>query len=112
MPRLSGSVWLTHEVRSGEWKGFGVGAGLFAAGEREGGLANSYRVPGYTRADASLFYRGNGWRAALGVKNVFDKDYIESPVSRARRPIPAHRAACLQRSKSSFEHAATTAIAE
>ena len=60
VPRLSSSVWLTHEVRSGEWKGFGVGAGLFAAGEREGGLANSYRVPGYTRADASLFYRGNG----------------------------------------------------
>lgn len=82
VPRNSGSLWVKREIRSGEWRGFGFGAGFFAAGKREGDLANSYRVPGYTRADASLFYRGNGWRATLGVKNVFDKEYIESPVSR------------------------------
>ena len=78
VPRVSGSLWLTREI----WKGFGAGGGFFAAGSREGDLANSFRVPGYARADASLFYRGSGWRATLGLKNVFDKEYIESPVSR------------------------------
>lgn len=78
VPRSSGSLWVTREI----WKGFGLGGGFFAAGERSGDLANSFRVPGYVRADASLFYRGNGLRATLGLKNVFDKEYIEAPVSR------------------------------
>ena len=82
VPRASGSLWMTREFRSGDWKGFGFGAGVFAASKREGDLNNSYRVPGYARVDASLFYRGDGCRTALGVKNVLDKEYIESPVSR------------------------------
>jgi iron complex outermembrane receptor protein len=82
VPRYSGSLWATREIRGGDWKGFGFGAGVFAAGKREGDLNNSYQVPGYTRADASLHYRSDGWRITLGVKNVFDKEYIESPVSR------------------------------
>ncbi|MFZ5557340.1 MAG: hypothetical protein ACOZDY_11575 [Pseudomonadota bacterium] len=51
-------------------------------GDREGDLANSFEVPGYVRADASVFYRASSWRATLGVRNVFDKEYIEAPVSR------------------------------
>lgn len=82
VPRTSGSLWVTREIRSGDWQGFGFGTGIFAAGKREGDLNNSYRVPGYARVDASLFYRGKGWRTTLGVKNVLDKEYIESPVSR------------------------------
>lgn len=82
VPRTSGSLWVTHEIRGGDWKGFGFGAGVFAAGKREGDLNNSFRVPGYARVDASLFYRGDGWRTTFGVKNVLDKEYIESPVSR------------------------------
>lgn len=82
VPRTSGSLWLTREIGSGAWRGFGFGAGLFAAGERQGDLANTFQVPGYVRADTSLFYRAERWRATLGVKNVFDRQYIESPVSR------------------------------
>jgi iron complex outermembrane receptor protein len=82
VPEVSGSLWTTYEMRTGDWQGLGFGAGLFAAGEREGDLANSFRVPGYVRADASVFYRGDGWRFTLGMKNVFGKEYIESPVSR------------------------------
>lgn len=82
VPRYSGSLWVTRDVQAGDWRGFGVGAGLFAADEREGDLANTYRVPGYARVDASVFYRGDGWRATFGIKNLLNKEYIESPVSR------------------------------
>lgn len=82
VPRTSGSLWVTREIRSGDWQGFGFGTGIFAASKREGDLNNSFRVPGYARLDASLFYRGKGWRTTLGVKNVLDKEYIESPVGR------------------------------
>jgi iron complex outermembrane receptor protein len=82
VPQVSGSLWVTHEIQDGDWKGLGFGAGVFAAGEREGDLANSFQVPGYVRADASLFYRSKHWRATVGLKNLLDKEYIESPVSR------------------------------
>jgi iron complex outermembrane receptor protein len=31
------------------------------------------QLPGYVRTDAAVFYRGDGWRLTLGVKNVFDE---------------------------------------
>ncbi|MEH1833252.1 MAG: TonB-dependent receptor [Nostoc sp.] len=55
-------------------KGFGVGLGLFYVGERQGNLANSFELEGYLRTDAALYYKRNGFKAAINVRNLFDSD--------------------------------------
>jgi len=37
---------------------------------------------GYARTDVSLSYQRDDWKLTVGVKNLFDRDYIEAPVSR------------------------------
>ncbi|SMF55854.1 iron complex outermembrane recepter protein [Tistlia consotensis] len=83
VPEFSGSLWSTYELQEGELEGLGFGAGLFAAGNREGDLDNSFEIGGYVRADAAVYYRYNeNLKAAINVENLFDADYIEAARSR------------------------------
>ncbi len=75
VPKHSGSVWSTYQFQDGPLKGFGFGAGLYYVGEREANLPNTYKLSGYWRTDATLFYERNNWRAQLNILNVFDKHY-------------------------------------
>ena len=59
-------------------QGLGFGLGLFYVGKRQGDLANSFQVDDYLRTDAALFYRRNGFNAAINVRNLFDIDYVSS----------------------------------
>ncbi|MGF1519732.1 MAG: TonB-dependent siderophore receptor [Nodosilinea sp.] len=77
VPRNSASLWTTYEIQSGTLEGLGFGLGLFYVGERQGDLENSFRLDSYLRTDAALYYRRDHWRAALNVKNLFDRSYIE-----------------------------------
>ena len=36
---------------------------------------NTFKLPGYVRADAALFYRRDAWRVQLNVNNLFDRAY-------------------------------------
>ncbi len=71
----SGSLWARYSFDS-QWTG---GAGVFAQGQRQGDLGNTFQLPGYARVDAMLAYRFalGGARAALqfNVDNLFDKKY-------------------------------------
>ncbi|MBD2385747.1 TonB-dependent siderophore receptor [Cylindrospermum sp. FACHB-282] len=78
VPAHSASLWTTYELQSGNLQGLGFGAGLVFVDEREATLPNSIKIPSYVRADASVFYRRNNWRAALNIKNLFDTNYYES----------------------------------
>ncbi|MBE7385487.1 MAG: TonB-dependent receptor [Leptolyngbya sp. SIO1E4] len=78
VPEHAASLWTTYEIQEGDLQGLGFGAGVFFVGEREGDEENSFQVPGYTRTDASIFYRRNNWRAAVNFENIFNIDYIES----------------------------------
>lgn len=81
-PRWSGSLWSTYRIGAGSLKGLGFGAGMVAVDHRNGSLDNSFSVPGYARVDASVFYDlSEHVRLSLAVKNLFDTDYIETPVS-------------------------------
>lgn len=77
----SGSLWTTYQILEGALKGWGVGGGIFAAGERVGDLNNTLELPGYVRADAALYYRKPNFYnrtnlyLALNVRNIFDKEY-------------------------------------
>lgn len=78
VPKHSASLWTTYELQSGNWQGLGFGLGFNFAGEREGGLPNSFEVDSYFITNAAVFYRKNNWRFALNFKNLFDVNYIET----------------------------------
>lgn len=76
VPENQASLWTTYELQKGDLKGLGFGLGLFYVGERQGDLANSFQVDGYLRTDAALYYRRNGFNAAINIRNLFDNDYV------------------------------------
>ena len=77
-PENAVSLWTTYEIQQGSLRGLGFGAGLFFVGERQGDLANSFQLPGYTRTDAAIFYERGGFRTALNFRNLFDIEYFEA----------------------------------
>jgi iron complex outermembrane receptor protein len=78
VPQHQASLWTTYEVQGGGSQGLGFGLGLFYVGERQGDLANTFQVGSYLRTDAAIFYRRNGFNAAINIRNLFDIDYIGS----------------------------------
>lgn len=78
VPKHSFNVWTTYEIQSGSLKGFGVDAGVFYTGDRQGDLENTFELPGYFRTDAVIFYKRDKLRASVNFKNLFNVDYFES----------------------------------
>ena len=60
-------------------RGLKVGAGLLAAGERQGDAANTFQLPGYVIANAMTSYEWHlgmtKMTAQLNVSNLFDTTY-------------------------------------
>jgi iron complex outermembrane recepter protein len=83
VPENAANLWTTYEIQSGEFQGLGFGFGLVFVDERQGELPNSnFQIPGYVRADATLFYQRERWRAAINVRNLFDVEYYETAQNR------------------------------
>jgi len=81
-PQVSGTLWTTYELQSGDWRGLGAGFGIRALGDREVNEANDFEVDGFTRADASVFYRGfDNVELQLNVNNLFDERFVEQPIN-------------------------------
>ena len=78
VPKNAASLWTTYEIQKGSLQGLGFGLGLFYVGERQGDLENSFQLPGYTRTDASIFYKQEKFRVGLNVENLFNITYFES----------------------------------
>lgn len=78
VPEHAASLWTTYEIQEGSLQGLGFGLGLFYVGERQGDLDNSFQVPGYTRTDAAVYYRGDNFRVGLNLENLFDTRYFEA----------------------------------
>jgi iron complex outermembrane receptor protein len=78
VPLHSASLWTTYEIQSGNLKGLGFGLGLVYASEREARLPNTFKLPSYVRADASIFYRWDNYRIGLNVKNIFNTEYYRT----------------------------------
>jgi len=47
VPRHSGSLWTTYELRDGDWRGLKFGGGVVARGIRQGDNLNDFQLPGY-----------------------------------------------------------------
>jgi iron complex outermembrane recepter protein len=78
VPQHAASLWTTYEIQQGSMKGLGAGLGLFSVGERQGDLENTFTLPSYLRTDASVFYKKEGFRATLSLKNLFGITYFPS----------------------------------
>jgi iron complex outermembrane receptor protein len=78
IPLHSGSIWAVYEVPKGDLQGFGIGAGVFVQGERQGNFDNTFTISAYGRVDALLYYRRENWQAQLNIENLLNEDYIES----------------------------------
>jgi iron complex outermembrane receptor protein len=78
IPRNSASLWTTYEIRQGNLQGLGFGVGVVFVGDRQVRLPNALEIPSYVRADASVSYRQDNWRAALNFKNLFNTNYYET----------------------------------
>jgi iron complex outermembrane receptor protein len=78
------SLWTTYEIQRGDLQGLGLGLGLFYVGARTGDSANTFEVPDYLTTDAAIFYKRNGFRAAVNIKNLFNVNYFENAFSRLR----------------------------
>lgn len=76
-PRNSASLWTTYQLQEGALEGLGFGLGVYFVGDRNGELRRPFEVPGYTRTDASLFYRKDSFRTQVNFENLFNTRYIE-----------------------------------
>ncbi|MGQ0591200.1 MAG: TonB-dependent siderophore receptor [Gammaproteobacteria bacterium] len=76
-PRHSGSLWAKYALIP---ERLDVGAGVFAAGQRQGDFQNTVQLPGYVRLDAYAAYH---WKlgptrmtAQVNINNLLDKEYF------------------------------------
>ncbi|MDZ8087603.1 MAG: TonB-dependent siderophore receptor [Nostoc sp. DedQUE12b] len=78
VPENQASLWTTYEFQNSDLKGLGFGLGLFYVGTRSGDSANSFEIPDYLRTDAAIYYRRDGFKAGINIRNLFDRDYIRT----------------------------------
>lgn len=77
-PQNFGALFLDYTIQNGPLVGFGGGAGPRFVGGSFADAQNTYGVPGYVVADANLHYDREHWRAALNVRNVFDRSVVST----------------------------------
>ena len=87
VPRLEASVWGRYDF-SALAPGFSAALGLVHVGEREGDNANSFKLTGYTRIDAGVFYSLGDLRLELRAENLFDTIYYRGSQNRPGNIIP------------------------
>jgi catecholate siderophore receptor len=74
VPEQNASLWGTWALG----RGFDLGLGVFAVGDRFSANDNLVRLPGYVRTDAMLRWRRGDHELALNVRNLGDIGWYES----------------------------------
>ena len=90
VPLHSASLWSSYDFQPGSGlDGFGFGAGVNGASDRQGDNAGTFELDGFVVADVALWYRADlkvggaklPIKAQLNVQNLFDTEYYESASS-------------------------------
>jgi iron complex outermembrane recepter protein len=76
VPRNSYNLWTRYEFQRGWARGFGLGAGGRYYASQVGDLTDTFRIPGYGLADASVFYGHGRFRLQLNLNNLLNKRYF------------------------------------
>lgn len=85
IPELSGSLASQYFINA-QWR---VGLGVFYRGERFADLDNNTRLDDYVRVDANLEYEYRNLGISLNLRNLFDKNYIQTGGVSAVTALPA-----------------------
>ena len=83
-PRDTANFWTRYNFPTSGLKGLGLGLGVIYVGKAWAGDPTTfvyYRLPNWTRADASVYYKWKRYDLALNIQNVMDKRYIGSAQS-------------------------------
>ncbi|TQV84832.1 TonB-dependent siderophore receptor [Exilibacterium tricleocarpae] len=80
VPELQASTWIGYRP-SRVWQGFKAGLGLRYVGESNNGT-DSLTTPSYTLADLMIGYEMANWDFALNLRNLSDREYISTCLSR------------------------------
>ena len=83
-PENAINLWTTYEIQKGSLQGLGFGVGFFFVGDRQGDLANTFKLPSYFTTDAAIFYKRGQLRTQLNFKNLFDVDYFDTALNDLR----------------------------
>lgn len=77
IPVNSGSLWSVYELNNG----LGFGLGVVGTGDRYAATDNLVNLPGFARADATIFYRTRRYDIDAHVENVGNHKYYETAQS-------------------------------
>ena len=75
-PKMMVSAWINYVVPEGLLQGFGLGAGVRHIGSSFNDPSNSWKNPSVSLLDTAMHFNASGWRLALNVTNLLDKDYV------------------------------------
>jgi iron complex outermembrane receptor protein len=76
VPRNSYNLWTRYELQRGRARGLGLGIGAQYYSAQSGDLTESFHIPSYGLADASVSYRKGRFRIQLNVNNLLNKRYF------------------------------------
>ncbi len=99
VPENQASAWLGYRP-AGDWAGFKSGAGIRHMGESYGG-ADTIKTDAYTLADFMMGYETGQWDLTLNLRNLADKKYNASCLSRGDC-FPGERRSIVTRLRYSF----------
>lgn len=79
IPTNQFGMWTSYELQGRSLKGLGFGLGLYYVSDRQATLPNTdVELKGYFRADASIFYRWENWKAQINLNNIGNTRYYNS----------------------------------
>lgn len=79
-PKHSGSLWARYQLPINVPGKLYLGGGMTAVGRRFGDDGNSFKVPGYIRADLMAHYQFDRLDFRVKVENLMDKRYVSSSI--------------------------------
>ncbi|WP_082120738.1 TonB-dependent siderophore receptor [Pedobacter sp. BMA] len=76
-PKNSASLWMRYDLNSRKLSGIGFGAGVQYSGNKLPLYIRDFVLPGYTVADAAIYYRPaeSKVQLSMNVNNIFNKTY-------------------------------------
>ena len=81
-PRNSGHFWTRYNFPSRRWRGFGLGLGVAAVGQRNGITTNNpaqkLSVAGYAKVENAFYCDWKNYSFALNIANTLDQSYLLS----------------------------------
>lgn len=75
-PKHVASAWANYTVPTGRFRGLGMGAGVRYVGSSYRNTDNTLENDPYLLFDLAAHYEYEGWRVAVNVANLFDKEYF------------------------------------